>query len=104
MPEKRFTHIASNPDFRGAGAQPLCCTLPRLDRIKRHAVLDECFRDKVLMSKWIDGNKRLRLKLGGARRSCRNPTRDSALPQNVITVFSTSPTIHCRALLQRNSG
>lgn len=29
----------------------------RLARIKRCAVLDECFRDKALMSKWIDGNK-----------------------------------------------
>jgi hypothetical protein len=26
-------------------------------RIKRRAVPDECFRDKGLMSKWIDGNK-----------------------------------------------
>ena len=29
----------------------------RLARIKRRAVPDECFRDKELMSKWIDGNK-----------------------------------------------
>lgn len=29
----------------------------RLARIKRRAVPDECFRDKVLMSKWIDGNR-----------------------------------------------
>ena len=29
----------------------------RLARIKRRAVPDECFRDKGLMSKWIDGNK-----------------------------------------------
>jgi len=29
----------------------------RLARIKRRAVQDECFRDKGLMSKWIDGNK-----------------------------------------------
>ena len=29
----------------------------RLARIKRRAVLDECFRDKGLMSKWIDGNR-----------------------------------------------
>lgn len=26
-------------------------------RIKRRAVPDECFHDKGLMSKWIDGNK-----------------------------------------------
>ncbi len=29
----------------------------RLGRIKRRAVPDECFRDKGLMSKWIDGNR-----------------------------------------------
>ena len=29
----------------------------RLARIKRRAVLDECFRDKGLMSNWIDGNR-----------------------------------------------
>jgi hypothetical protein len=29
----------------------------RLARIKRCAVPDECFRDKGLMSKWIDGNR-----------------------------------------------
>jgi hypothetical protein len=29
----------------------------RLARIKHRAVPDECFRDKGLMSKWIDGNK-----------------------------------------------
>ena len=29
----------------------------RIARIKRRAVPDECFRDKGLMSKWIDGNK-----------------------------------------------
>ena len=29
----------------------------RLARNKRRAVPDECFRDKGLMSKWIDGNK-----------------------------------------------
>jgi hypothetical protein len=29
----------------------------KLTRIKRRAVPDECFRDKGLMSKWIDGNK-----------------------------------------------
>ncbi|QCO56989.1 hypothetical protein EOK75_14435 (plasmid) [Pseudorhodobacter turbinis] len=29
----------------------------RLARIKRRAVPDECFRDKGLMSKWINGNK-----------------------------------------------
>ncbi|MBC7476832.1 MAG: hypothetical protein H7317_01885 [Pseudorhodobacter sp.] len=29
----------------------------RLARIKRRAVPEECFRDKGLMSKWIDGNK-----------------------------------------------
>ena len=29
----------------------------KLARIKRRAVPDECFRDKGLMSKWIDGNK-----------------------------------------------
>ena len=29
----------------------------RLARITRRAVLDECFRDKGLMSKWIDGNR-----------------------------------------------
>ena len=29
----------------------------RLARIKRRAVPDECFRDKGLMSKWIDGNR-----------------------------------------------
>jgi len=29
----------------------------RLARIKRRAVPDECFCDKGLMSKWIDGNK-----------------------------------------------
>ena len=28
-----------------------------LTRIKRRAVPDECFRDKGLMSKWIDGNR-----------------------------------------------
>ena len=28
-----------------------------LARIKRRAVPDECFRDKALMSKWIDGNR-----------------------------------------------
>ena len=28
-----------------------------LARIKRRAVPDECFRDKGLMSKWIDGNR-----------------------------------------------
>jgi hypothetical protein len=29
----------------------------KLARIKRRAVPDECFRDRELMSKWIDGNK-----------------------------------------------
>lgn len=29
----------------------------KLVRIKRRAVPDECFRDKGLMSKWIDGNR-----------------------------------------------
>ena len=29
----------------------------RIARIKRRAVPPECFRDKALMSKWIDGNK-----------------------------------------------
>ena len=29
----------------------------RLARIKRRAVPDECFRDKGLMSNWIDGNR-----------------------------------------------
>jgi hypothetical protein len=29
----------------------------KLARIKRRAVPDESFRDKGLMSKWIDGNK-----------------------------------------------
>ena len=29
----------------------------KLARIKRCAVPDECFRDKGLMSKWIDGNR-----------------------------------------------
>ena len=29
----------------------------RLARIKRRAVPDECFRDKGIMSKWIDGNR-----------------------------------------------
>ena len=29
----------------------------RLARIKRRAVPDQCFRDKGLMSKWIDGNR-----------------------------------------------
>ena len=29
----------------------------RLARIKRRAVPDECFRDRALMSKWIDGNR-----------------------------------------------
>jgi hypothetical protein len=29
----------------------------RLARIKRRAVPDKCFRDKGLMSKWIDGNR-----------------------------------------------
>ena len=29
----------------------------KLARIKRRAEPDECFRDKRLMSKWIDGNR-----------------------------------------------
>ena len=29
----------------------------KLARIKRRAVPEECFRDKELMSKWIDGNR-----------------------------------------------
>ena len=29
----------------------------RLARIKRRAVPEACFRDKGLMSKWIDGNR-----------------------------------------------
>jgi hypothetical protein len=29
----------------------------RLARIKRRAVPDECFRNRGLMSKWIDGNR-----------------------------------------------
>ena len=29
----------------------------KLARIKRRAVPDECFRDKGLMAKWIDGNR-----------------------------------------------
>ena len=29
----------------------------KIARIKRRGVPDECFRDKGLMSKWIDGNK-----------------------------------------------
>lgn len=29
----------------------------RIARIKHRAVPDACFRDKDLMSKWIDGNK-----------------------------------------------
>ena len=31
--------------------------LPATARIKRRAVPDECFRDRGLMSKWIDGNR-----------------------------------------------
>ena len=30
----------------------------KLARIKRRGGPDECFRDKGLVSKWIDGNKR----------------------------------------------
>ncbi len=29
----------------------------RIARIKRRAVPEACFRDKTLMSKWIDGNR-----------------------------------------------
>jgi hypothetical protein len=29
----------------------------KLARIKRRAVPEECFRNKELMSKWIDGNR-----------------------------------------------
>ena len=29
----------------------------KLARIKRRAVPDDCFRDKGLMAKWIDGNR-----------------------------------------------
>ena len=29
----------------------------RLARVKRRAVPEECFRDRGLMSRWIDGNK-----------------------------------------------
>jgi hypothetical protein len=29
----------------------------KLARIKRRAVPEKCFRDKGLMSKWIDGNR-----------------------------------------------
>jgi DNA mismatch repair protein MutH len=32
-------------------------TSEKLAQIKRRAVPDECFRDKGLMSKWIDGNR-----------------------------------------------
>jgi len=45
-------------------AQDSCPTLmqvafaDRLAWIKRRAVPDDCFRNKVLMSKWIDGNRR----------------------------------------------
>jgi hypothetical protein len=36
----------------------------KLAQIKRRAVPDECFRDKRLISKWIDGNRR-RVSAGG---------------------------------------
>lgn len=29
----------------------------RIARVKRRAVPDECFRDKTLMSRWIDSNR-----------------------------------------------
>jgi hypothetical protein len=29
----------------------------RLARIKRRAVPDECFRDRQLLSRWIDSNR-----------------------------------------------
>jgi hypothetical protein len=29
----------------------------KLSRLKRRAIPDECFRDAVMMSRWIDANK-----------------------------------------------
>lgn len=53
--DARFTstppqRLTSPPEKQVAFAE-------KLARIKRRAVPDECFRDKGLMSKWIDGNK-----------------------------------------------
>ena len=47
------------PDFRQLDPTDLspAAFAEKLARIKRRAVPDECFRDKGLMSKWIDGNK-----------------------------------------------
>ena len=46
---------ALNP--RRGAVEKVDLTPERLARIKRRAVPDECFRDKGLMSRWIDGNK-----------------------------------------------
>jgi hypothetical protein len=46
---------AANNDPRPSSKQ--VAFAEKLARIKRRAVPDECFRDKGLMSKWIDVNK-----------------------------------------------
>jgi hypothetical protein len=52
--QARLTPAAEN-DSRPSSKQ--VAFAERLARIKRRAVPDACFRDKGLMSKWIDGNK-----------------------------------------------
>lgn len=46
---------AAEPDGRPSSKQ--VAFAERVARIKRRAVPDECFRDKGLMSKWIDRNR-----------------------------------------------
>ena len=45
----------AEPDGRPTSKQ--VALAEKLARIKRRAVPDECFRDKGLMLKWIDGNR-----------------------------------------------
>ena len=53
--EAQATRVGDTNDNRPTSRQ--VAFAERLARIKRRSVPDECFRDKGLMSKWIDGNK-----------------------------------------------
>lgn len=48
QPVSKFSNYASSNQVAFA---------ERIARIKRRVIPHECFRDKTMMSKWIDGNK-----------------------------------------------
>jgi len=49
--------LSTGSDFDRLPSSKQVAFAERLARIKRRAVPDECFRDRGLMWKWIDGNR-----------------------------------------------